>query len=137
MPRNPALYASLLAKRAAAAGSRVYLLNTGWVGGFKTGKRFPLPVTRRILEMVQSGELDNAEFERHPIFGFDVPKSLPKSAKGIDAELLKSPVGPQVEDLAHRFVANQIKFKGEEAREFCEKGGPSLSTSARAPEAAL
>jgi phosphoenolpyruvate carboxykinase (ATP) len=133
MPRNPALYASLLASRAAEAGSRVYLLNTGWIGGYKTGQRFPLPVTRRILEMIQSGEFDNAQFERHPIFGFEVPKS----AKGIDSELLKSPVGPQVEDLARRFVANQSKFKGDDALEFCAKGGPSLGTSTTASEATL
>lgn len=125
MPRSPSVYANLLAKKVAETGASVWLLNTGWVGGFQKGQRFPLALTRRLLELVQTGELERGQFTKHPIFGFDVPTS----AAGIDRELLACPVGPQVEELAKRFAANQEKFRDDEAREICVKGGPSVGTS--------
>lgn len=132
MPRAASVYANLLAERVKAAGARVYLLNTGWRGGYaQGGKRFPLSVTRRLLEMIQTGEIDQAKFEKHPIFGFDVPVSAP----GIDAELLAMPKGPQVEKLADLFVANQQKFKDEHAVEICRRGGP-LNASNQGADAA-
>lgn len=122
MPRSPSVYANLLAERVKAADASVWLLNTGWIGGYQNGKRFPLEVTRHILNQIQSGELLHAPMERHPIFGFNVPKSI----KGIEPEMLRSPEGPQVEDLARRFLANQEKFRDEDALEICRRGGPSL-----------
>ncbi len=131
MPRSPSVYAHLLAQKALKTGASVWLLNTGWIGGFQSGQRFPLQVTRRLLELVQSGEMDQASFEKHPIFGFEVPRSV----AGVESEILRSPVGPQVEDLARRFVANQSKFKSEEAREICMRGGPSLGDTRSSLEA--
>jgi phosphoenolpyruvate carboxykinase (ATP) len=123
MPRAASVYAHLLADRVASSGAKVYLLNTGWRGGYQHGKRFPLAVTRRLLEMIQTGEIENAKFERHPIFGFDVPVSVP----GIDQEILAMPQGPQVEDLAKRFIANaEAKFKDADSQEIIMRGGPSL-----------
>lgn len=125
MPRPASVYANLLADRVKAAGARVWLLNTGWIGGYEKGNRFPIAVTRQLLAMIQSGELNHAPMEKHPIFGFDVPKS----AKGIDSDLLRAPTGPQVERLAQLFLKNQEKFRDEEAREICRRGGPSLGES--------
>jgi phosphoenolpyruvate carboxykinase (ATP) len=120
MPRAASVYANLLAKKVKESGASVWLLNTGWVGGYQKGQRFPLPLTRRLLELIQSGEMDRADFVQHPVFGFDVPVS----ASGIDREILASPTGPQVEDLAKRFAQNQAKFKDNEAVAICQKGGP-------------
>ena len=131
MPRSPSVYANLLAEKARSSGASVWLLNTGWVGGFGKGKRFPLNVTRQLLAAAQSGALNQASFEKHPIFGFDVPKAV----KGIDSDLLRAPVGPQVEDLAARFIANQAKFKDAHAQEINRRGGPSVQTSAPASHA--
>ena len=125
MPRRPSVYAHLLAEKAKRAEASVWLLNTGWMGGFKEGKRFPLAITRRLLELVQSGEMDHAKFEKHPIFGFDVPTSI----KGIDSEVLRMPKGQQVEDLAARFSANTAKFKDEDSAEIIRRGGPSTFAS--------
>jgi len=125
MPRPASVYANLLAKKVRETGASVWLLNTGWIGGFQKGQRFPLALTRRLLELIQTGELERGQFAKHPIFGFDVPVS----AAGIERELLASPVGPQVEDLAKRFATNQEKFKDTEAQEICVKGGPSVASS--------
>ena len=128
MPRAPSVYAGLLAAKAAQAQASVWLLNTGWIGGFELGKRFPLEVTRRLLELAQSGALDHASFDRHPIFGFEVPRAAP----GVQTELLKAPQGPQVESLAGRFIANQKKFKDRDAQVICARGGPSVAASSLA-----
>jgi phosphoenolpyruvate carboxykinase (ATP) len=122
MPRSPSVYANLLAERARESGASVWLLNTGWVGGYQKGSRFPLPLTRRILEMIQNGELQQSKFTKHPIFGFDVPTSV----KGIDQEILMTPTGPQVEELAKMFIKNQEKFKDADAQEIIARGGPTV-----------
>jgi phosphoenolpyruvate carboxykinase (ATP) len=129
MPRAASVYAHLLAERVKASGARVYLLNTGWRGGYATGKRFPLAITRRLLECVQTGEIEKSKFVRHPIFGFDVPVAV----AGIDSEILAAPTGPQVEDLAKRFIANaEAKFKDSDAQEICRRGGPMSVSAASA-----
>lgn len=123
MPRSPAVYANLLAEKVRQTGATVWLLNTGWIGGYQSGQRFPLSVTRRILEAVQNGELNNGPFVKHPVFGFEVPTAI----AGVNAEFLKIPVGPQVADLARRFIANQEKFRGDDARLICQHGGPVVA----------
>lgn len=125
MPRSPSVYANLLARKATETGASVWLLNTGWIGGYRNGRRFPLPLTRRLLEMIQSGEMAESKFTRHPIFGFEVPQTV----KGIEPELLQMPQGPQVEELARLFAKNQTKFKDDDSREICARGGPSLADS--------
>lgn len=125
MPLTPATYANLLVERVRASGARVYLLNTGWRGGYKTGSRFPLAVTRKILSAIQSGEIEKTEFTKHPVFGFDVPSQL----AGVDPELLVVPSGPEVLDLALRFVKNAARFTGPENHEIITRGGPRVATN--------
>lgn len=123
MPRSPSVYAHLLAEKAKKFGARVWLLNTGWIGGYQNGERFPLRVTRKLVEMIQSGELDRAELVRHPVFGFEVPVA----ANGIDSKYLKIPEGPQVSELARLFFNNQQKFTDSDSREICLRGGPVMN----------
>jgi len=63
----------------------VWLVNTGWTGGpFGEGERMPIAATRAMLAAALAGELDDGEFRVDPVFGFDVPLSVP----GIDDGLL-------------------------------------------------
>ena len=134
MPRSPSVYASLLAKKVAESGASVWLLNTGWVGGYEQGgKRFPLKITRALLQMIQTGELDQATMVKHPIFGFEVPANV----AGIDSQYLQIPTGPAVEKLAALFDKNMDKFKNPEALEIRRKGGPRVASAARPAEASL
>lgn len=81
-----------LAQKIETTAANVWLLNTGWrQGRVEALDRYPLALTRRWLELLQSGDLDNGRFEKHPVFGFDVPISV------------EIPSGPQVEAFARQF----------------------------------
>ncbi len=78
MPRNPDVYAKMLGEKMRRYGTRVYLVNTGWVGGpYGVGKRIDLSLTRRIVHAALNGELENVEYEENRIFHLFVPKTCP------------------------------------------------------------
>lgn len=62
-------------KRVESYNSKVFLVNTGWTGGpYGTGSRFSIPTTRRIVNAIQNGELDNVETQHIPGLNLNVPK---------------------------------------------------------------
>jgi phosphoenolpyruvate carboxykinase (ATP) len=66
-------------------GSTVWLVNTGWTGGpFGEGSRMPIAATRTMLAAALAGELEEVEFRVDPLFGFEVPVSVP----GVESKLL-------------------------------------------------
>lgn len=78
-------YADLLGHYIAKYDMKVWLINTGWTGGaYGVGERFPLKVTRRIIDAIQTKELNTAQFEKEEMFGLEVPKEI----KDVDAKLL-------------------------------------------------
>jgi phosphoenolpyruvate carboxykinase (ATP) len=85
MVRHPSDYANLLGEYVEKYHINVWLINTGWSGGkFGEGKRFPLKITRRIIDAVQNGELKNAKFQTDEVFGLQVPTEVP----GVEGKLL-------------------------------------------------
>jgi phosphoenolpyruvate carboxykinase (ATP) len=85
LPQEPAVYAGMLGRKLDEHGSTVWLVNTGWTGGsFGTGQRMPIAATRGLLAAALSGKLDRVEYRNDPVFGFEVPVSVP----GVDAKLL-------------------------------------------------
>lgn len=84
-PRPAGVYADLLMKRVDSYNSKVFLVNTGWTGGpYGTGSRFSIPTTRRIVNAIQNGELDNVETQHIPGLNLNVPKNI----EGVDPVLL-------------------------------------------------
>ena len=75
---HPLRYAELLNEKMQEFEVLVYLVNTGWVGSnAQSGaKRFSLPKTRKILDVILNGEIEEADFERDHYFGFQIPLSL-------------------------------------------------------------
>ena len=62
-------------------GADCWLVNTGWVGGpYGVGKRISIRYTRALLNAALSGKLLDVEFTTDPVFGFQVPKTLPGRA---------------------------------------------------------
>jgi len=78
MVHHPYLYADLLRKKIEKHGAKVWLVNTGWVGGkFGIGKRISIRHTRNMLNAVLDGELDNVEYRKDKLFNFDIPLTCP------------------------------------------------------------
>ncbi|MEI6454954.1 MAG: phosphoenolpyruvate carboxykinase (ATP) [bacterium] len=78
MVHHPYFYADLLRRKIEKHDAKVWLVNTGWVGGkFGVGKRISIRHTRNMLNAVLDGELDNVKFRKDKIFGFEIPITCP------------------------------------------------------------
>ncbi|MFQ5502565.1 MAG: phosphoenolpyruvate carboxykinase (ATP), partial [Phycisphaerae bacterium] len=85
LPRDPMVYANLLAEKIKKHGSVCYFINTGWGGGpYGVGKRMDLPATRAMVTAALRGDLKDVETTVDPIFGLHIPKQVP----GVSPELL-------------------------------------------------
>jgi len=78
MPLKPMVYGELLGEKLEKHGSQVYLINTGWSGGpYGTGKRIAIKYSRAMVTAALDGSLDNVEYETHPVFNLDIPRTCP------------------------------------------------------------
>jgi phosphoenolpyruvate carboxykinase (ATP) len=127
MPRPAATYARLLRRRLQTSGARVWLVNTGWVGGaYGVGQRMPLGETRRIVSAILSGELNDAPRQRRGRFGLEVPTEV----AGVRQTLLNprdSWAEPALYDrqegmLAMRFTENFCSYAADVSRDVLEAG---------------
>ncbi|MEO5985532.1 MAG: phosphoenolpyruvate carboxykinase (ATP) [Candidatus Limnocylindria bacterium] len=86
LPRHPGVYAAMLAERLEEHDVPVWLVNTGWSGGpYGTGERMAIDHTRTMVRAALSGALDDVEYETDPVFGVDVPTSVP----GVPGDILR------------------------------------------------
>ena len=113
---HPSKYAEQLAEKMEKYGASAWLVNTGWTGGpFGVGKRMSLKHTRAIIDAINEGSLENAEFVADPIFGVGVPTSCPN----VPSEVLtpkntwadKAAYDKQAVKLANLFIQNFEKYK--------------------------
>ncbi len=118
MSRHPIVYGNLLRDYIAKHDVKCWLVNTGWTGGkYGVGKRMALPVTRALINLALSGELENAPMQDDAMFGFLVPTV----ASGVDAGVLqpretwadKSAYDAQAQRLVAMFAENFKKFAAE------------------------
>lgn len=78
MVRHPYEYAAMLKQRMLKHNVTVWLVNTGWVGGrFGVGKRISIRHTRNLLNAALEGVLNNLEFRKDKLFGYEIPMSCP------------------------------------------------------------
>ncbi|MFN2275340.1 MAG: phosphoenolpyruvate carboxykinase (ATP), partial [Anaerolineales bacterium] len=94
---------------------KAWLLNTGWVGGpYGVGKRISIKYTRAMLNEALTGRLNDVEFTRDPIFGFEVPTAC----EGVPSDVLnpssswpsRKEYEQKYRQLAARFIDNFKKF---------------------------
>ncbi len=120
LPRDPMVYAKLLAEKIKKHGSRCYLINTGWAGGpYGVGKRIDLAATRAIVTAALTGSIKDVETATDPIFGLHIPTKI----AGVSPELLMprktwsdaAAYDAKARDLAERFVKNFDKFESATA----------------------
>jgi phosphoenolpyruvate carboxykinase (ATP) len=78
MVHRPYAYAEMLKARILKYGASCWLVNTGWTGGpFGVGERISIRYTRALLNAALKGELLKVEYQKDPVFGFEVPKFCP------------------------------------------------------------
>jgi phosphoenolpyruvate carboxykinase (ATP) len=70
-------YARMLGDHLREHDAKVWLINTGWSGGpYGTGERIKLKYTRAIVHAALTGELDESDTRRDPIFELAVPTEI-------------------------------------------------------------
>lgn len=85
LPLHPGKYAEMLGEKMRTHAVNVWMINTGWSGGgYGVGNRMKLSYTRAMITAALNGDLDQVEFEKHPVFGMLMPKMCP----GVPKELL-------------------------------------------------
>ena len=132
MPLHPSVYAEMLISKLEKCNAKVWLINTGWIGGpFGVGKRIELKYTRKIIDVINSGELDSLNIDKyrnHSIFNFKIPIVCPgvpddilsqKKLWGDDHELWNS-----LQSLSDHFKKNFRKFESE-IPDKIKLGGPN------------
>lgn len=130
LPLHPATYADLLGKKLHKSKAKVWLINTGWVSGpYGVGERIKLRYTRAMITAALNGELDGVGYEKHPIFGMEIPTSCPN----VPAELLnprdtwkdKKQYDLNAKSLANEFIENFKKYTDLASVEII-KAGPQI-----------
>jgi phosphoenolpyruvate carboxykinase (ATP) len=81
------------------------MLNTGWVGGPPgVGERISIAHTRGIVRAVVEGKLRDVETWKDPVFGLNVPVSVP----GVPSQVL-DPRGSWADPAAYDRAAERLK----------------------------
>ena len=127
MPRDPVVYADMLAERLRTSPTQCWLINTGWSGGpYGVGKRMPIELTRSLLKAALEGALDDVPVTPHPIFGVHVPASCPEVPERLlDARATwadQVAYDAQAAELARLFTENFERFAGRVSRNIAAAG---------------
>ena len=117
MPRDPVLYAEMLAAAAARRADALLARQHRLVGRpLRAGKRMSISLTRSLLKAALEGELDDVHTTPHPVLGVLVPEHCPK----VPSRLLDpratwpdpAAYDERAAELAERFRANFAGFAG-------------------------
>ncbi len=87
MPLKAHYYTELLARLVRVHGTKIWLVNTGWLGPARSGRgRVDILVSKAIINAVRDGAVDMSEdnFWYDPIFKLHVPRKVP----GVPDEVL-------------------------------------------------
>jgi phosphoenolpyruvate carboxykinase (ATP) len=132
LPLHPFTYAKMLAEKVEKHKTNVWMINTGWTGGkYGRGTRMRLSYTRKMIDAIHQGHLDNVEYNKFDVFNLQVPKSVP----GVPDDILwpentwenKDEFKVELIKLAEKFNENFVKYQDETPVEVVEKGGPTLN----------
>ncbi|WP_373055920.1 phosphoenolpyruvate carboxykinase (ATP) [Zunongwangia sp. H14] len=137
MPLHPTVYAEMLSEKMQEANVNVWLINTGWSGGpYGVGSRIKLKYTRSMISEILKGNLQDVDYETHPIFGL----KMPKYCHGVPSEML-NPINTWLQkgayiqkaiQLAHSFHLNFEKFAPKATQEIVA-GGPLIDEHHKIP----
>jgi phosphoenolpyruvate carboxykinase (ATP) len=127
MTLRPTVYADLLKEKMEKYGSQTFLVNSGWSGGpYGEGERMSIKATRSCIDAIMNGSINEAEFVEDPVFGFEVPKSVP----GVDPALLDirstwadpAKYDEMEKKLAGMYIDNFKKYDGMGSEDYTQYG---------------
>ncbi|MBI5044329.1 MAG: phosphoenolpyruvate carboxykinase (ATP) [Candidatus Levybacteria bacterium] len=129
LTRHPSEYARLLEDKIKEHNPSLWLVNTGWPGGYRPDGRMKIPYTRSIISGILASSLDGVAFERDGL-GFMVPTRL----DGVPSEALRAEnywndqeaYRLAGQELVGRFEENAEKFSGRVRRDILASG-PHIS----------
>ena len=93
----------------------VWLINTGWSGGvYGVGERISLKYTRAMITAILNGELKDADYTKHEVFGLN----MPTACSNVPSEILspkntwgnKDAYDAKANELADAFNKNFAQF---------------------------
>lgn len=85
LPLHPTIYAQMLNDKMKEHDAHCYLVNTGWSGGsYGQGSRMDINITRKILDSIHDGSMQNTPMENFEIFNMQIPTQVP----GLDSHVL-------------------------------------------------
>jgi phosphoenolpyruvate carboxykinase (ATP) len=127
LPQAPAVYARMLGEKLDAhQDAKVWLVNTGWTGGpFGEGHRMPIAATRGLLRAALEEELRDVEYRVDPVFGFEVPVSVP----GVEDELLDPRSTWRDPDAYDRKARELARMFRDNFEKFAESAGPEVAAA--------
>ena len=108
---HPRLYGRLLERYLSKHKCSVWLLNTGWIeGDYKTGRRIPIKYSRKMLDCIHDGSLQNVSYTNFPYFKIRVPDRC----GGIPNHILHpTNSDDKVKQLHHSFLENYSELMKE------------------------
>ncbi|MBW7960521.1 phosphoenolpyruvate carboxykinase (ATP) [Patescibacteria group bacterium] len=117
MPLKPMVYLNLLKKYLKEHNTKVFLVNTGWIGGaYGVGYRIPIADTRSIVTSILNGSLDSVECRHDRTLNLYIPKKVPNVSDNIlDPSFSWTNKGHyhnQAKKLAALFIENMKKYPG-------------------------
>jgi phosphoenolpyruvate carboxykinase (ATP) len=115
MVHHPSVYAKLLGEKIEKHQVDCWMVNTGWTGGpYGAGERMKIAYTRKMVDELLSGSLNNVAYEVDPVFGMRIPQTCP----GVPEEVLNprntwkdsAAYDQQAQKLASMFQENFKQF---------------------------
>jgi phosphoenolpyruvate carboxykinase (ATP) len=117
MPRPPEVYATLLGEKIKFHKVDCWLVNTGWTGGgYGTGNRMPIHMTRTLVNAAINGDLAKVAFKDDGVFGLQIPaeafRDVPSSVLNArEAWADKAAYDKTAADVKAKFTENYKKFE--------------------------
>lgn len=116
LPLHPGEYASILGQKLKEHNVKVWLVNTGWIGGaYGKGKRIDLRYTRNLIKAALNGDLDQVCYQKHSVFGLLYPTICPNVPSILlspkDSWEDKDAYFAQANKLAEAFLKNFKQFE--------------------------
>ena len=105
MPLSPLTYANMLGQRLEKGNVKVFLINTGWVGGSPSDgiKRINLEYTRKMVNAAIDGKLDDVKYEHLETLNLDYPISC----EGVPSTLL-NPINSFKDKESYEIIARKL-----------------------------